>query len=190
MLLHMDLKVHGPVIVVGMLGILFGLWATNTYLAKAPSTGIACTQEAKLCPDGSAVGRAGPHCEFAECPSVVPTTTNTDAVGTITPAPSGSGVRGTISLGPTCPVERIPPDPQCSEKPYATSIVVYRTGSASPYIIGNSNTDGSFQLPLPAGSYTLQAGGTSMLPRCNEVTVTVPSRAFITQDISCDTGIR
>ncbi|MBI2119995.1 MAG: hypothetical protein HYT94_00010 [Parcubacteria group bacterium] len=30
---------------------------------------IACPQDAKLCPDGSAVGRTGPNCEFAECPS-------------------------------------------------------------------------------------------------------------------------
>ncbi|MBI2405498.1 hypothetical protein HYV21_00380 [Candidatus Microgenomates bacterium] len=29
----------------------------------------ACTQEAKICPDGSAVGRVGPNCEFAECPT-------------------------------------------------------------------------------------------------------------------------
>jgi len=29
---------------------------------------IACTQEAKLCPDGSSVGRTGPNCEFAKCP--------------------------------------------------------------------------------------------------------------------------
>ena len=29
---------------------------------------VACTEEAKLCPDGSAVGRTGPNCEFAECP--------------------------------------------------------------------------------------------------------------------------
>ncbi len=28
----------------------------------------ACTLEAKLCPDGSAVGRTGPNCEFAQCP--------------------------------------------------------------------------------------------------------------------------
>ncbi|MDP3880664.1 MAG: hypothetical protein Q8Q32_00575, partial [bacterium] len=27
-----------------------------------------CTMEAKLCPDGSAVGRTGPNCEFAQCP--------------------------------------------------------------------------------------------------------------------------
>jgi len=30
-------------------------------------TTIACTQEAKLCPDGTAVGRTGPNCEFAAC---------------------------------------------------------------------------------------------------------------------------
>jgi hypothetical protein len=29
-----------------------------------------CTMEAKLCPDGSAVGRVGPNCEFAPCPDV------------------------------------------------------------------------------------------------------------------------
>ncbi|HBB04739.1 TPA: hypothetical protein DCZ39_07795 [Patescibacteria group bacterium] len=29
-----------------------------------------CTEEAKICPDGSAVGRAGPNCEFSPCPIV------------------------------------------------------------------------------------------------------------------------
>lgn len=29
---------------------------------------MACTLEAKLCPDGSYVGRVLPNCEFAECP--------------------------------------------------------------------------------------------------------------------------
>jgi len=32
-------------------------------------THVACTQEAKLCPDGSYVSRSGPNCEFAPCPS-------------------------------------------------------------------------------------------------------------------------
>lgn len=27
-----------------------------------------CTEEAKVCPDGSYVGRSGPNCEFAKCP--------------------------------------------------------------------------------------------------------------------------
>lgn len=32
---------------------------------------VACTMEAKMCPDGSAVGRIGPKCEFAVCPEVI-----------------------------------------------------------------------------------------------------------------------
>lgn len=31
--------------------------------------GIACTLEAKQCPDGSYVGRTGPRCEFTACPT-------------------------------------------------------------------------------------------------------------------------
>jgi hypothetical protein len=30
--------------------------------------GVACTMEAKECPDGSFVGRQPPSCEFAPCP--------------------------------------------------------------------------------------------------------------------------
>lgn len=33
---------------------------------------IVCTQEAKVCPDGSSVGRTGPNCEFAACPEISP----------------------------------------------------------------------------------------------------------------------
>lgn len=38
------------------------------YPQNKNSGGIACTMEAKLCPDGSYVGRTGPKCEFAACP--------------------------------------------------------------------------------------------------------------------------
>mgnify|MGYP001588167332 CR=1 FL=1 len=30
--------------------------------------GIACTQDARQCPDGTYVGRTGPRCEFSPCP--------------------------------------------------------------------------------------------------------------------------
>ncbi len=32
----------------------------------------ACTLEAKICPDGSSVGRSGPYCDFAPCPESKP----------------------------------------------------------------------------------------------------------------------
>lgn len=47
------------------------LLIVNERVAKAPTDGRACTQEAKLCSDGSAVGRTGPNCEFALCPAEV-----------------------------------------------------------------------------------------------------------------------
>ncbi|PIP62301.1 hypothetical protein COW98_04885 [Candidatus Roizmanbacteria bacterium CG22_combo_CG10-13_8_21_14_all_35_9] len=33
-------------------------------------TGKVCTLEAKICPDGSAVGRVLPNCEFSPCPTI------------------------------------------------------------------------------------------------------------------------
>src|ERR1035437_886872 len=36
----------------------------------------ACSVEAKICPDGTAVGRSGPNCEFTPCPPATTTPTN------------------------------------------------------------------------------------------------------------------
>lgn len=47
----------------------------------APSEPVFCTQEAKLCPDGSYVSRTGPNCEFTSCPSA------SDAIIISSPAP-------------------------------------------------------------------------------------------------------
>lgn len=42
---------------------------TNTNIITDNSKPVACTMDAKICPDGSAVGRVGPDCEFAACPA-------------------------------------------------------------------------------------------------------------------------
>lgn len=41
----------------------------NVVSVDVPPSYTACTQEAKTCPDGSSVGRGGPNCDFAPCPS-------------------------------------------------------------------------------------------------------------------------
>ena len=105
--------------------------------------------------------------------------------------PYHSGVTGTVLLGPTCPVERVPPEPQCADKPYATSIVVYRAGSSNPFVLGSSDTAGAFRFSLPPGQYELKAAPeVKTLPRCALVSVTVPSSIYATTTIFCDTGIR
>lgn len=252
------------------------------YSQQKSPTPVACTQEARLCPDGSYVGRTGPQCEFAACPgavtstvgdivlgigqkgnfgglsitvnsiaqdsrcpkdvvciwagtveanvtlvdasrsetrkialmavpynfdgydismtSVVPTRASTQQI-----APSdyqitfhiekaavvaGLGtLTGSVTLSPICPVERIPPDPNCAPKPYATKIEALDSNNK---IIKTtqSQSDGSFTFTLPAGDYTIQAAGASVYPRCSPVTVTIKPAVTVQADISCDTGIR
>jgi len=51
--------------------ILAGGYFTYKYFSNKQTAPVACTMEAKLCPDGSSVGRIGPKCEFAPCPDQV-----------------------------------------------------------------------------------------------------------------------
>ena len=45
----------------------YSLWILNRGVVMHP----VCTMEARLCSDGSSVGRVGPNCEFAACPALV-----------------------------------------------------------------------------------------------------------------------
>lgn len=50
-------------------GVLNQVLSTFKFLDQDQAlTPTLCTQEAKVCPDGSSVGRTGPNCEFASCP--------------------------------------------------------------------------------------------------------------------------
>lgn len=40
----------------------------ETETPRAPEDTIMCTMDAKICPDGSGVGRVPPSCAFAPCP--------------------------------------------------------------------------------------------------------------------------
>ncbi|MBM3282342.1 MAG: hypothetical protein FJY86_03315 [Candidatus Diapherotrites archaeon] len=46
-----------------ILGLIFFLGCVSN-----PNVPVACTDDAKICPDGSSVGRIPPSCEFAPCP--------------------------------------------------------------------------------------------------------------------------
>jgi len=70
------------IIVVFVLGGLLYIYNPDPTEYKNPKEAepVICTADAKLCPDGSYVGREGPNCEFKECPS---TTTPIFEDGTI-----------------------------------------------------------------------------------------------------------
>lgn len=50
--------------------VLYGPSVPPTVVVVTPTSTepVACTMDAKMCPDGSYVGRTGPTCEFAACP--------------------------------------------------------------------------------------------------------------------------
>jgi hypothetical protein len=135
---------------------------------------IACTQEAKLCPDGSYVSRTGPNCEFADCPKVQ--------------TPTG-GINGYVHMGPTCPVQRIPPDPNCADKPYANA-ALSATDALGKQYKGQTDTNGKFSLNGPVGTYAIKIISVNILPRCEDKQAEVTTNKFTSVDISCDTGIR
>ena len=47
------------------------------------------------------------------------------------PLPGVSGVQGKATAGPTCPVERNPPDPQCAERPVAGAVLVFTNAAGT-----------------------------------------------------------
>ncbi|MEK7638192.1 MAG: hypothetical protein AAB375_02085 [Patescibacteria group bacterium] len=68
-----------------IVGVLAAIIAVCAYLVAAnfwsfwpygSEDGVVCTMEAKICPDGTGVGRTGPNCEFAACPGEIVYTNN------------------------------------------------------------------------------------------------------------------
>jgi Immunoglobulin-like domain of bacterial spore germination len=102
-----------------------------------------------------------------------------------------SGINGQVVLGPTCPVEHVPPDPACAPRPYQTSIRI--TQEATPtvaYKTISTDASGTFSVVLPPGAYTLTPQGGNPFPRCADSSAIVTAGAFQMLTLTCDTGIR
>ncbi len=107
-------------------------------------------------------------------------------------AESWGTVYGAVLLGPTCPVERDPPDPNCADKPYATSLVVTTPDGARVIKTFSSNTEGKFSVEVQPGQYAIRsAATTNILPYCqSNGTFSVPINDSVEVQVSCDTGFR
>jgi hypothetical protein len=104
--------------------------------------------------------------------------------------PYQSGIEGTVTTSPTCPVEYNPPKPECAPKPYQTLVAVFRVSDpVHAFAIVHSDAEGKYKISLPPGDYTLGAGE-SNFPHCDHPSALVPAKAYVTANISCDTGIR
>jgi len=100
-----------------------------------------------------------------------------------------SGIRGTVLLGPTCPVETV--GSPCPDRPLAdVEIHVLQGGDVVATV--RSDGDGRFAVALDPGQYLVQAvvepGGPGMSAKPVDVTVT--SGAFTDVNVPVDSGIR
>jgi len=151
-------------------------WEENCTDATLPR---ACTEEAKICPDGSAVGRQGPNCEFAPCPP-----------STYTP-PANYTIYGKITLAPLCPVE------PCSRTfDYsAVRVNVYDAASKNRIAEVNADSRGYYGINLAQGNYLMNvtdADGNSFgMPRLDYTqSISIEKGHMYEMDFDIDTGIR
>ena len=169
----MNKKIPTPVailIIFLVIAVIIGI--SFWFCPKEKIENVACTMEAKLCPDGSAVGRTGPNCEFTECPNI--------KIGTL---------KGTVSIGSLCPVE---PCPITVSNPYTSRTIILQkqTGEFFPPII--LQEDGSFETEIGVGTYTLSLSDCSFLgcSRSLPKTITIEENKTTEINIDIDTGIR
>lgn len=103
--------------------------------------------------------------------------------------PPDSGIHLTASVGPTCPVERIPPDPNCADRPYGGSFVIETEGHAqvSQVTLGEGMT---MDIPMEPGTYVIRLAGDAVMPSMAPQTFTVTAHAYTDLHLSLDSGIR
>lgn len=127
---------------------------------------------------------------------ITPLTTNSqkvDTLGTTTPVgntlPIDSGIKGVITVGPTCPVERIPPDPACANRPYPALLLITDENTGDNKTI-KADSNGRYSINLPPGSYSIKNASTDLYPHFPDQKITVYSHQFSILNIQGDSGIR
>ena len=110
------------------------------------------------------------------------------------PSPNGAGetgIRGVALAGPVCPVETVPPDPNCAARPVAGAVILVRDGSGSEVARVTTGPDGDFFVPLPAGPYVLEPQPVDgYMGTAPPVEVSVQDGIAAEVQVDYDTGIR
>ena len=103
-------------------------------------------------------------------------------------AQPGTGIRGVVMLGPTCPVESLVSP--CPDRPFPSDVNATSTDGDTTRV--TTDEQGRFSLDLPAGSYVLVAvspsgsGPPTPVPQ----TVLVMTGSYTQVTLEVDSGIR
>ncbi len=100
-------------------------------------------------------------------------------------------ITGHAMAGPVCPVEHVPPDPDCAPRPVVGALLIVVDEAGSEVARVATEQDGSFSVRVPAGRYVVRPGPVDGLlgtPPSQPVVVGPPATAVL--EFSYDTGIR
>jgi hypothetical protein len=104
-------------------------------------------------------------------------------------APANTGVEGVMTIGPTCPVQRI--DQPCPDRPFAGEVSV-RDGSDSEVADVHADATGHFRVDLAPGTYQLVpvSPHPGVPPFGKPQSVAVVAGAYTHVTLQYDSGIR
>jgi hypothetical protein len=98
---------------------------------------------------------------------------------------------GSVTAGPVCPVEKVPPDPSCAPRVVHGAHLLIR--DANDKVVATLTTDakGAFSVTLPLGTYTIVAQPVTGLLRAPDAKqVVLGTSGLFGVALSYDTGIR
>jgi hypothetical protein len=105
--------------------------------------------------------------------------------------PPDTGIRGAVTAGPVCPVERNPPDPSCAPRPVAGAAIVIRDGSGAQVAVAISGADGAYAVSLAPGDYVVDPQPVSgLMGTAPKRAAAVTAGTYTDVPLDYDTGIR
>ncbi len=105
-----------------------------------------------------------------------------------TPTPPDSGIRGQVTIGPTCPVVQI--NNPCPDKPYQAYLTVLTAADQRQVARVQTDMNGIYSIPLAPGDYILHPESPNVMPHAADIPFQVEAHQFKTVDVVYDSGIR
>jgi hypothetical protein len=104
--------------------------------------------------------------------------------------PPDSGIRGLVTLGPTCPVQ-VEGDPQPCSTTYAATLEIHDQASDRLITTVSSGADGRFEVRLAPGTYRIVPQVAEVLPIASPLEdIVVTAGRFTEVQVDFDSGIR
>ncbi len=102
-------------------------------------------------------------------------------------------LKGTVNIGPLCPVESIPLQPECipTEKTFqAFPVAIYSSDKKTIISRISPSANSSYETELPEGNYVVDLENPHPFGKSLPATVEIRKNETTRLDISIDTGIR